>query len=235
MDTIQRVMTNTVSRRKFMAGIGAGVGATAAVSLAAGCSSSNHATPGNPVTTPTPTSTPVTDLAILQFALSLEFLGAEYYLNGLTGAGVPASIAGSGAGSVTGASQVPGLASSPYAPLIAALAQDELSHIISLQAAIKTLGGTPVARPAIDFTSFATLATAAGVTNGSSFNPFSSYPNFLLGAFTFEDVDVTAYTGAAPLISSATVLMPRPVFKRWKPTTRVLSGRCSSEPMRQAA
>ena len=190
-----------------MAGVGAGVGATAAAALAAGCSSSgNSSTMTGTTGTGTTTATPPTDLDILQFALSLEFLGAEYYLNGLTGSGVPSSIAGSSAGTVTGAAQVPGLSGTPFAAIAADFAQDELAHIQLLQGAITSLGGTPVSRPAIDFTAgFNGIATLAGVP-GNTFSAFSSVSNFLLGAFSFEDVDVSAYTGAAPLISSATVL-----------------------------
>src|SRR5687768_11284765 len=56
-----------------------------------------------------------------------------------------------------------------------------------------------VSRPTIDFEAgFKAAAKAAGL--GENFDAFENDMTFLLGGMLFEDVGVTAYAGAAPLI-----------------------------------
>ena len=195
-DLIDKALT----RRTFLTGA---AGASAAA-LLAGCDNSSS-TP-TPIPTPTPTPT-ITDADILNFALNLEYLEAEFYLYAATGSGLTATDAGTGAGTTTTPSvKKVNFATQSIAQYAVEIAQDELNHVRFLRSALTSAGATPVARPNIDLTFFAPLATTAGIANGASFNPFADENSFLIGAFIFEDVGVTAYTGAATLLTSKTIL-----------------------------
>lgn len=194
---MEKKLTQLVDRALSRRGFIAGAGALAAGTAVAGCSNSG------PATTPVaPTVTPFTDADYLNFALNLEYLEAEFYLRAATGTGLSAADTGNANSKTTGGAQVPGL--TPVQTMyINEIAQNELDHVRFLRAA---LGASAQAAPAIDLTtSFNTLATAAGL--GSAFNPFANYSNYLIGAFIFEDVGVTAYHGAAKLLTSKTYLV----------------------------
>jgi len=137
-----------------------------------------------------------TDADILNFALNLEYLEAEYYLRAVTGSGLSAALVGSSGGVVVPSSTLVPFQTTALAYYAQRIANDELAHVEFLRAA---LGSAAVSQPNIDLmNSFTTLAVAAGlIVQGQTFNPFESEINFLLGAYIFEDVGVTAYAGAA--------------------------------------
>jgi hypothetical protein len=136
-----------------------------------------------------------TDFDILNFALNLEYLEAEFYTVATTGqtiSQIGMTVSGSGSsGATTGGSQVPGLTGATLA-IAQEIAKDEQTHVKFIQTAIASLGGTAIAKPAINL-------GALGIG-------FSSANSFLTLARAFEDIGVTAYGGAAPLIVSKTVL-----------------------------
>ena len=144
----------------------------------------------------------LTDTDILNFALNFEYLGAEYYLHGLTGMGLPASLtSGTGTkGTVTSGGPV-AFQDPAIKQYVQRLAADEQGHVIFLRA---VLGSSAIAEPTIDLgANWSILALAAGlIAFGQEFNPYGSDVGFLLGAYVLEDVCVTALAGAAALLTN---------------------------------
>ena len=109
---------------------------------------------------------------VFQYALTLEYLEAEFYTKAVAAAGlIPAGA------SVTA---------------ITTVRDHENMHVAFLRTALTGLGKTPVSKPTFDF--------SAG--NGSGTGPFATvftnYDIFLAVAQVFEDTGVRAYKGQAP-------------------------------------
>lgn len=154
----------------------------------------------------------INDTTILNFALNLEYLEAEFYLRAAFGRGLAdTDVSGTGTRGMvsipknTRPGNYPKQLSAAVLNYAKEIAADEENHVKFLRAA---LGSARVARPAINLdSSFTAAARAAGLISSTrTFNPFDNDTNFLLSAFIFEDVGVTAYKGAARLIKNPDVL-----------------------------
>ena len=127
---------------------------------------------------------------VLNFALNLEYLEANFYLYVSSGVGLSSSLNGGGP-AVQGAPPKITLDANTQA-VAAALALDEVNHINDLRTAITSLGGTPVAQPLIN------LAANGAVTTQAQ---------FLAAARQFTALGGSAYVGSAQLlVSNAAVL-----------------------------
>lgn len=152
--------------------------------------------------TPGMAAKPNIDADVLNFALNLEYLEAAFYLAAVGRINEIKAVGGSAEirlpSGFDGTSPVPGLsmAAREYAEEIAA---DELAHVKAIRAA---LGAKAVDRPVLDL-GMAFDAAGQAASNGAitGFNPFANELFFLHGAYIFEDVGVSAYKGAARLLS----------------------------------
>ena len=165
-------------------------------------------------------SAPASDIDVLNFALNLEYLEAEYYVRAVTGQGLSSFTTSDGKATLTNNS--PNTVTAPPNTLVPfqtpaigywaeKIANDELSHVRFLIEGIPAYGGTAGVEPNIDLmTSFNTLAQQAGLIPVGSpvgtFNPFASELDFIIGAYIFEDVGVTAYAGAAGALQNPDII-----------------------------
>jgi hypothetical protein len=117
-------------------------------------------------------------LDVLQFALLLEYLEAEFYQRGVAAAG---------------------LIDAADRTIFTTISAHETVHVTTLQGLISAAGAVPITKPAFDF-------TAKGNVAGFAFAA-GQYETFKVLAMAFEDTGVRAYKGqAARLINNKAAL-----------------------------
>lgn len=158
-----------LNRRNFIAALGATGVAAAGAGLLAGCGGKSAA--AGPA-----------ESDVLNFALNLEYLEAEFYLFATTGTGLPTADKGTSPGTVTGG--VKTVFTDPLVATVAAqITTDEMHHVEFLRNA---LGSKAVPEPNINLAALGSFATQTA---------------FLTISRAFEDTGVSAYGGAVGFLT----------------------------------
>jgi rubrerythrin len=127
---VERLARDDVDRKRFLKMAGSAGAASFGAFVLAACGSSSSSsksasTAAAPASTATTASSATGDLAILNYALTLEYLETEFY------AKVVAS----------------GLFKGKVGGLIKTFGAQEATHVEALKGAVEKLGGTPVSKP----------------------------------------------------------------------------------------
>jgi hypothetical protein len=165
--------------------------ATVAAVTASGALLNAQNTPGSPA------PSAANDLQLLNYALTLEYLEATFYTQGLARFS-PADFQSSNfyqalqtASGVTGTPPLSGetgtgLVQDIYA-FLSIIRNHEQAHVRVLSSTIRSLGGTPISAPRFQF-------------------PYNNVDEFIALAATLENTGVAAYNGALPMISSPALI-----------------------------
>jgi rubrerythrin len=127
---VERLVRDDVDRKRFLKMAGSAGAASFGAFVLAACGSSSSSSTSSSATTATTASTASTssgtgDLAILNYALTLEYLETEFYSKVITAS----------------------LFSGKVGSLLKDFGAQEASHVAALKAAVEKLGGTPAAKP----------------------------------------------------------------------------------------
>ena len=117
-------------------------------------------------------------VGVLNYALTLEYLEAEFYTRAVDAPGLTATLTGAARSAFT------------------TIRDHENAHVTLLRSTITALGSTPVAKPTFDFSG------GNGTNAGPYATVFTNYDVLLAVAQAFEDTGVRAYKGQADKLMS---------------------------------
>lgn len=145
---------------------------------------------------------PPTASDVVQFALNLEYLEAEFYSIAVSGQnlaqkGVPIDGIGNSGPTTTSFGKV-NFGNNLVLSFGSAedIMDDEIAHVKTLRAALSANGIMPIAKPAINLDALASLGAS-----------LANQQTFLVLARAFEDIGVSAYNGGVNFLSGSPYLM----------------------------
>ncbi|CAL2281147.1 unnamed protein product [Prunus armeniaca] len=142
------------------------------------------------------------DTDLIQFALNLEFLEAEFFLHGALGEGLDAISPNLALGGPPPIGGHKANLNPLVAPIIQEFGYQEVGH---LRAIITTIGGFP--RPLLNLSreNFAALFDqAAGFPLTPPFDPYANSVNYLLASYAIPYVGLAGYVGTIPDLTEPT-------------------------------
>ncbi len=160
-----------MARRNFIKNVGLASMGVAVGAMVEGCGTGSVSHAQGP-----------SETDVLNFALNLEYLEAEFYSVAVSGSVLSSSVTGA-TSTATGGAKVT-FTDSRVADIAAEISADETLHVKYLRTA---LGASAVAEPVINL-------NALGIG-------FATQAQFLTLARAFEDTGVSAYAGAATLLT----------------------------------
>jgi hypothetical protein len=141
MGIVERLVRDDSDRKRFLKMAGSAGAASFGAFVLAACgssSSSSSSTAAAPAATTSSSSANTTDIGILNYALTLEYLETAFYAKV-----IEAKLFSGAAGA-----------------LLKTFGAQEAQHVAALKAAVTSLGGTPVAKPESKFPITTAAATA---------------------------------------------------------------------------
>lgn len=129
---VERLVRDDVDRKRFLKAAGGAGAASFGAFVLAACGSgksSSTASTATAASTPSGTSASTADIAILNYALTLEYLESQFYQKVIAAK----------------------LFSGKTGALLTSFGGQEDEHVLALKGAVSKMGGTPVAKPEAKF------------------------------------------------------------------------------------